>query len=75
MDDKKPDMHLIRNEIIIAFRPIELLFKIMDASSIEIYGDLTRSSAEVGISLCQNFRLKVDAILNSQTQGEKNGQG
>ena len=75
MDEKKPDIHYIRNEIIIAFRPIEQLFKLMDTSSVEIYGELTRLSAEVGISLCQNFRLKVDTILSSQPQGEENGQG
>lgn len=70
MDTKKPDMHYIRNEIINAIRPIEQLFKIMDTSSVEVYGELTRSAAEVGISLCQHFRQKVDAILNDQEQGD-----
>uniref|UniRef100_I2Q4G8 Uncharacterized protein n=1 Tax=Desulfovibrio sp. U5L TaxID=596152 RepID=I2Q4G8_9BACT len=73
MDNKKPDIHYIRNEIINAFRPIEQLFKIMDTSSVEIYGELTRSSAEVGNTLCQNFRQKVDAILKDQGQGDQNG--
>jgi hypothetical protein len=73
MDNKKPDIHYIRNEIINAFRPIEQLFKIMDTSSVEIYGELTRSSAEVGITLCQNFRNKVDSILGDQAQGDQHG--
>lgn len=73
MDNKKPDIHYIRNEIANAIRPIEHLFKIMDTSSVEIYGELTRSAAEVGIALCQNFRQKVDAILNDQEQGDQNG--
>lgn len=75
MDDKKLDIHCIRNEIINAFRPIEQLFKIMDTSSVEVYGELTRSAAEVGITLCQNFRNKVDIILDSHPQGEKDGRG
>uniref|UniRef100_I2Q6J3 Uncharacterized protein n=1 Tax=Desulfovibrio sp. U5L TaxID=596152 RepID=I2Q6J3_9BACT len=74
MEQKQPDNFTLRDEIITAFRPIELLFKIMDTSSVEIYGELTRSYAEVGITLCQNFRQKLDAILNLQTGSNSNDQ-
>ena len=67
-----PQQHLdsltLKDEIINAFRPIEQLFKIMDKSSPETSGDLTRSYGEVGLELCQNFRRKLDTILNIHDQ-------
>jgi len=59
----EPDLLDLKSEIINAFRPIEQLFKIMDKSSEEIYGELTRSCAEVGLELCQNFRRKLGLLL------------
>lgn len=61
----KPDLLELKSEIINGFRPIEQLFKIMDKSSEEIYGEMTRSCAEVGLELCQNFRRKLDLLLQS----------
>lgn len=69
MDQNKPDKLMVKDEIITKFRPIEQLFKIMDTSSVELYGELTRSYSEVGITLCKNFRQKLDAILDIQTGG------
>lgn len=71
MEKEKRDLLTIYDNIIKAFRPIEQLFKIMDSSSAEIYGELSRLSAEVGLSLCEAFRIKLDDILHKQTGGEK----
>ena len=72
MGQKDHDLLQTKDEIFNAFRPIEQLFKIMDTSSVEIYGELTRSYADVGITLCQNFRQKLDAILTAKTGDIKN---
>jgi hypothetical protein len=69
MDQNKPDKLTLKDEIIIAFRPIELLFQIMDSTSVELYGKITRSYSEVGITLCKNFRQRLDAILDMQRGG------
>ena len=69
MGQKDHDLLQIKDEIVNAFRPIEQLFKIMDTSSVEIYGHLTRSYADVGITLCKNFRQRLDAILDIQSVG------
>ena len=69
MGQKDHDLLQIKDEIVNAFRPIEQLFKIMDTSSVEIYGQLTRSYADVGITLCKNFRQRLDAILDIQSGG------
>uniref|UniRef100_I2Q6G8 Uncharacterized protein n=1 Tax=Desulfovibrio sp. U5L TaxID=596152 RepID=I2Q6G8_9BACT len=74
MDQKKSDILTLKDEIITAFRPIEQLFKIMDTSSVEIYGELTRIYAEVGITLCQNFRQKLDAVLSAKSGDTENDQ-
>lgn len=71
MDKEKHDVLAIHDGIIKAFRPIEQLFKIMDSSSVEIYGELSRLSAEVGLSLCEIFRSKLEVVLYGQTKGEK----
>ena len=73
MEKSQLDSFNINDEIISAFRPIEQLFKIMDTSSTEIYGELTRSCAEVGLELCQNFRRKLDVILAQQKEGDTHG--
>ena len=72
MGQKDHDLLQIKDEIVNAFRPIEQLFKIMDTSSVEIYGQLTRSYADVGITLCQSFRQKLDAILTAETGDTEN---
>ena len=72
MGQKDHDLLQIKDEIVNAFRPIEQLFKIMDTSSVEIYGELTRSYADVGITLCQSFRQNLDAILTAKTGDIKN---
>lgn len=66
MDTDKHDYIELKSEIINVFRPIEQLFKIMDKSSEEIYGELTRSCAEVGLELCRSFRKKLEDILESR---------
>ena len=43
MGQKDHDLLQSKDEIFNAFRSIEQLFKIMDTSSVEIYGQLTRS--------------------------------
>ena len=72
MNHKDQDLLQTKDEIFNAFRPIEQLFKIMDTSSVEIYGELTRSYADVGITLCQSFRQKLDAILTSKSGDTEN---
>ena len=69
MDKNQPDKLTLKDEIITAFRPIELLFQIMDSTSVELYGELTRSYSEVGITLCKNFRRRLDALLDMQSGG------
>jgi len=69
MDKKQPDKLTLKDEIIIAFRPIELLFQIMDSTFVELYGELTRSYSEVGVTLCKNFRQRLDALLDMQNGG------
>ena len=71
MSQQYPDTLTIKDEIIKIFRPVEQLCKIMDKSSPEIAGDLISSYGEVGLELCQNFRRKLDSILNIHEQ-EKN---
>ena len=69
MDKNHLEKLTLKDEIIIAFRPIEQLFQIMDSTSVELYGELTRSYSEVGITLCKNFRQRLDVILNMQNGG------
>jgi len=69
MEKSQFDSFNINDEIINAFRPIELLFQIMDTSSTEIYGELTHSFSEIGKELCKNFRQRLDAILDMQKRG------
>ncbi|MEL7640326.1 MAG: hypothetical protein AAGU21_11845 [Solidesulfovibrio sp.] len=69
MDQNKPDILTLKDKIITAFRPIEQLFQIMDSTSVDLYGELTRSYSEVGITLCKNFRQHLDALLDMQNGG------
>ncbi len=69
MDQNQPDKLALKDEIIIAFRPIEQLFQIMDSTSVELYGELMRSYSEVGITLCKNFRQRLDSFLDMQSGG------
>jgi len=66
MDQNSYDRFELKSDIINAFRPIEQLFKILDKSSEGIQGELMCPCAEVGLELCQNFRRKLDIILNTQ---------
>jgi hypothetical protein len=68
------DIKTLRDEIINSFRPIEQLFKIMNASSLDDQGELVRSCSEVGLELSQNFRTKINAILDDMKNGSTNGQ-
>lgn len=63
MNHEKFDLLSLQDKIIASFRPVELLFKVMDSVSIEIHGELSRSYSEMGISLCNSFRSKLDNIL------------
>lgn len=63
MNRENIDLLSLQDEIIASFRPIELLFKVMDSVSIEIYGELSQSYSEIGIALCNSFRSKLDHIL------------
>jgi len=72
MSQKSHDLLQSKDELFNAFRPIEQLFKIMDTSSAEIYGELTRSYADVGITLCQSFRQKLDTILTAKSGDTQN---
>ena len=72
MGQKDHDLLQIKDEIVNTFRPIEQLFKIMDTSSVEIYGDITRLYADVGITLCQIFRQKLDTILTAKSGDTQN---
>lgn len=58
----------LKSEIINGFHPIEQLFKIMSKQSEGIPDDITRSCAEVGLELCKNFRIKLNALLTTQGQ-------
>ena len=62
----------LKSEIINVFHPIEQLFKIMSKQSEGIHDDMTRSCAEVGLELCNSFRIKLDALLTAQEQEQEN---
>ena len=53
----------LKDELINAFRPIEQLFKIMNTTSPEVYGQTNALYAEVGLVLCNNFRQILDKIV------------
>uniref|UniRef100_I2PWX0 Uncharacterized protein n=1 Tax=Desulfovibrio sp. U5L TaxID=596152 RepID=I2PWX0_9BACT len=63
MDIKSSDLIDLKDEIIASFRPIEQLFKIMDKSSTDVFGELIRCHGEIGTVLCNNFRQNIDCIL------------
>ena len=68
------DLKTLRDEIINSFRPIEQLFKIMNASSVDDHGELIRSCSEVGLELSGNFRTKINALLDNMKNGSADGQ-
>ena len=72
MSHKDHNILQTKDGILNAFRPIEELFKIMDTSSVEVYGKLTRRYSAVGITLCQSFREKLGTILTAETENTKN---
>lgn len=74
MDQQEIDVLMLKDEIVKAFRPIEHLFKIMDTSSVELYGKQTEYYSEVGAALCQDFRRKIDVILTLPKEGDRDGQ-
>lgn len=69
MNHENQDLLSYQDEIIASFRPIELLFKVMDSVSIEIHGELSQSYSEIGIALCNSFRSKLDHILRDYDNG------
>ena len=68
MSQQCQDTLTLKDEIVTAFRPIEQLFMIMDMSTPEASGELTRAYGESGLELCRNFRRRLDTILNTQEQ-------
>jgi hypothetical protein len=74
MEQPQCDIKTLRDEIINSFRPIEQLFKIMNASSLDDQGELVRSCSEVGLELSQNFRTKIHTILDNMKNGSTDGQ-
>lgn len=69
MPDNK-DLLSLKDQILVIFRPIHEIFKIMDTTSVEIYGELSRSYSEVGVALCNNFRSKLDGILQDYDKSQ-----
>jgi len=59
-----------KDAIINAFRPIELLFKAMDIASTEADSGLSRSYGEIGIALCNMFRVKLEEIFSPFNDNE-----
>jgi len=65
----------LKDEIINAFRPIEQLFRIMDASGLEIDGTIVRCYAEIGLELTGNFRERAEKLLGRKQDGADNAEG
>ncbi|MFU2207306.1 hypothetical protein [Solidesulfovibrio sp. C21] len=63
MDNKNMDAIESKDKILNAFRPIENIFKIMDTSAPEVYGELTQLYSEIGNILCKNFRNELESVL------------
>ncbi|EFL52298.1 conserved hypothetical protein [Solidesulfovibrio fructosivorans JJ]] len=74
-----PPQHLdnltLKDEIINAFRPIEQLFKIMDASAPDADETIIRCYAEIGLELTGNFRERIKKLLGREHEGAENAEG
>ena len=73
MEQQNIDRLTLKDDIINAFRPIEQLFKIMDSSTLEIDGVIIRCYAEIGLELTENFRSKLEQLLDRKQDGAENG--
>lgn len=65
MNSKNIDLLEAKDDVYNSFRLIENIFKIMDTSSPEVYGNLTSLYFEVGMALCHNFRNKLGDIFGN----------
>ncbi|BAH73574.1 hypothetical protein DMR_00830 [Solidesulfovibrio magneticus RS-1] len=65
MNSKNIDLLEAKDDVYNSFRLIENIFKIMDTSSPEVYGNLTSLYSEVGMALCHNFRNKLGDIFGN----------
>ena len=74
-----PPQHLdnltLKDAIINAFRPIEQLFKIMDASCPDVDETIIRCYAEIGLELTGNFRERIEKLLGRKQDGAENAEG
>ena len=68
MDKNSLNLLDLKSEIINGFHPIEKLLKVMSKQSEGVQEDLTRSYAEIGLELCDSFRLKLDAAFKHYKQ-------
>jgi len=73
MSPQHLDNLTLKDEIINAFRPIELLFRIMDTSGPDVDGTIIRCYAEIGLELTGNFRAKLEQLLGRTQEGAENG--
>ena len=73
MNHDKIDLLSLQDKFIASFRPVELLFRVMDSVSIELHGELSRSYSEIGIALCNSFRSRLDHILRDCDSGHGDG--
>lgn len=67
MHSEKFDALAFQDEIFRELRPLEGLFKAMDAVSPETHGELPRLFAEIGLALTRNLRAKVMSIATGNT--------
>ncbi len=63
-NDSKANIDIL-DELIINFRPIEQLFKVMSATDASIGGDLVRQYAEIGLCLTAIFRIHLTKNFTS----------
>jgi len=73
MDSKTIELIDLKDNMINSFRPIENVFKTMNISQIELYGNELRLYSEIGIFLCQSFRCKIEEVFNTLREGVSNG--
>lgn len=67
MHSEKFDALAFQDEIIHELRPLEGLFKTMDAVSTETHGELPRLFSEIGLALTRNLRAKVLSLATTNT--------
>jgi len=67
MHSEKFDALAFQDEILQELRPVEGLFRAMDAVSLETHGELPRLFAEIGLALTRNLRAKLLSIVTANT--------